>query len=79
MIVDVNNPRHTRCRIWLNGDDVGRWCCYADDMTGLVKMYKHDDAGRILAPKVLEEKHGQVRIECPNDDADMPGEPEYHH
>lgn len=75
MTVDVNNPKQNRCRVWLNGEDVSRWCCYADDTTGLVKIYKHNEAG-ILAPKTLEEKYGRVRIECPHDE---PGEPEYHH
>jgi len=65
MIADVKDPRYERCRIWLNGEEVTRWCCYADDGIGLVKIYKHDDQKRILQPMTLEEKHGTVRIECP--------------
>lgn len=67
MIADMNNKNHWKCRVWLNNEEVSRFCCYADDVTGLVKIYRRNARG-ILAPKVVEERYGQVRIECPPDD-----------
>jgi len=64
MIIDINNPDHTRCRVYLHGEDVSRWCCYADDGVGLVKLYRRNKSGNILAPKVVDDVYGDVRIEC---------------
>src|SRR5688572_33487006 len=42
MTVDIRYPSQAQARVWLNGEEVTRWCVYADDQAGLVKLYKHN-------------------------------------
>lgn len=62
---DRKRCRHTR--VWLDGVEVTNRCYYADGRRGVVRLFKHDAAGRVYldldmpARIATEELRGHVR------------------
>ena len=44
-----------RCRAWLNGVEITKRTFYADPRRGVVRCYKHNDAGRPYLENVWAE------------------------
>lgn len=55
--VDVGHPAFPHARAFLNGEDVSRRCCEADDKAGYVDLYDEPLTG------VVHRYYGDVRIE----------------